>query len=221
MSTKKTPAEKKDEILLTGTEPHDNVLVDRPTQPAKVEPNNEPTVSSENVPPRVMSDNEAFIADLVKEAPQSIGEIDSVRQPNRNLLELPEECKPYHGKQFRFRWLANDKYLASKLRTSIWALCTRSNSPYIKESRFKSHGAVEQAGLLLAFTTESLAVERAEAPAKKSADLVKHYTKDLPNSGSSSEGGFYKPDSAGLGDDDEEGIEMATGEPTETTSDEK
>ena len=153
---------------------------------------------------RIMSESEALVSDLVKEAPREISELAISRQPGVNVLELPEECKQYANKKFRYRWLANNKFLSAKLRSSIWVLCTRENSPYIKLTRFKSHGAVEQAGMLLAFTTEGLAEKREREPAERSANLVKHYTKDLPNSGNG-KAGFYKPESSG--EDNEDGLE--------------
>ena len=66
--------------------------------------------------------------------------------------------------------------------------------PYIKEHRFKTHGAIEQGGMLLAFASEAAGRAREEAPARKSADLVKHYTEDLAKQGSKKDGGFYQPE---------------------------
>lgn len=146
-----------------------------------------------------MSAEAAHIADLVKEQPKSVAEFQTKTLSKFNLLELPEECKPLHGKKFRFRWLAKQN-IEARLNSSIWVLCTRTNSPYIKAHRFKSHGAVEQAGMLLAFCPEELGKEREEAPAKKSAALVKHYTKDLPND---EQRGFYTPKDTGEEDDGE------------------
>jgi hypothetical protein len=141
----------------------------------------------------------------VKEAPKDIAEIASREQKLHNILELPEECAALHKKKYRYRWLAKTKGLEARLRTDIWTLCTRENSPYIKGHRFKAHGAVEQAGMLLAFTTEELGKRREEAPAIRSAELVKHYTEKLPKQ----EGqGFYKPKDSGEADDGSEGFEM-------------
>jgi len=159
----------------------------------------------------VLSTQDSTVADLVKEAPTSEEierAVDSIKERRLpNILELPEECKPLYKVKYRFRWLSKDKDLESKLRSSIWSLCTRTNSPYIKPSRFKSHGAVEQAGMLLAFASEAVAKIREDAPAIRSAELVKHYTKDLAESGSVEKGGFYRPDSADEGESDE-GLEM-------------
>ena len=159
----------------------------------------------------VLSTQDSSVSDLVKEAPSAVdveAAIKSIKEHKLpNILELPEECKPLYKVKYRFRWLAKDRDLESKLRSSIWSLCTRTNSPYIKPHRFKSHGAVEQAGMLLAFAAEDVAKIREEAPAVRSADLVKHYTQGLAQSGSVEKGGFYKPDSADEGESDD-GIEM-------------
>jgi hypothetical protein len=158
----------------------------------------------------VLSAQDSAVADLVKEAPNTLDierAILSVKENKLpNILELPEECKALHGIKYRFRWLAKDKNLEAKLRSSIWSLCTRVNSPYIKKHRFKSHGAVEQAGMLLAFAAEEVAKVREQLPAQRSADLVKHYTEDLAKSGSKEKGGFYKPETGAEEDESDEGI---------------
>jgi hypothetical protein len=143
-----------------------------------------------------LSKEEAHIFELVKD----VAEYSTKTLGRFNLLELPEECKPLHGKKYRFRWLTKQN-IEARLNSSIWVLCTRINSPYIKSYRFKDHGAVEQGGMLLAFTTEEMGKEREEAPAKRSAALVKHYTQDLPND---EQRGFYTPKDSG--EEDEEGL---------------
>jgi len=152
--------------------------------------------------PVSLSKEESHIAELVKEQPKNVAEFSTKTLSRFNLLELPEECKPLHGKKYRFRWL-DKKNIEARLNSSIWVLCTRTNSPYIKPHRFKDHGAIEQAGMLLAFTPEEMGKEREEAPAKRSAALVKHYTKDLPNDEAR---GFYTPKDMGE-EDSSEGLE--------------
>jgi hypothetical protein len=85
-------------------------------------------------------------------------------------------------------------------------LCTRNNSSYIKPHRFKSHGAIEQGGMLLAFCSEEAGMIREKAPALRSAELVKHYTQDLAQQGDKKHGGFYQPETDE--GESEEGIEM-------------
>ncbi len=156
-----------------------------------------PSKEEDQKPIQVMSDGDSLISNLVKEAPAELPSATVVGGKAPNLLALPDECKKLHGKQFRFRWMANDKRLRSKLQSGIWVLCTKLNCSFIKKERFKSHGAVEQSGMLLAFCTEKVAQMREQAPAKKSADLVKHYTEDIHH-----QEGFYKPAEAGADDDD-------------------
>jgi hypothetical protein len=154
---------------------------------------------------QVLSQQDTQVSDLVKEAPKSVAEIVATDTRPLSILELPEECAKLHKKKFRYRWLAKNKELEAKLRTSIWSLCTRLNSPYIKPERFKMHGAIEQGGMLLAFTTEELGERRENEPAFKSAALVKHYTEDLPTREAE---GFYKPKDTGDNDEKGEGFEM-------------
>ena len=164
-----------------------------------------PVPSASPTQVHVLSNQDTFISDLVKEQPtlEEVERMNVSSSPVVNLLELPEECRPLYKVKYRFRWLAKDKNLEARLRSSKWVLCTRTNSPYIKQHRFKNHGAVEQSGMLLAFMTEDMGKAREEAPARKSAALVKHYTEDLAKTGSKEAGGFYKPESAGSDEDDE------------------
>ena len=168
--------------------------VEKPVQEEKVEATAAPTKQVN------LSKDESHIAELVKEQPKDLGDFSTKSLARFNLLELPEECKPLHGVKYRFRWL-NKTNIEARLNSSIWALCTRMNAPYIKPHRFKDHGAVEQGGMLLAFAPEDLGKAREEAPAKRSADLVKHYTKDLP---SDERRGFYTPKDSG--EEDDEGL---------------
>ena len=155
-------------------------------------------------PAQVLSQQDTFVSDLVKEQPKTVAELRTVNELKmRDILALPEECLKLHRTKYRYKWLAKNKNLEATLRSSIWALCTRDNSPYIKPHRFKSHGAVEQSGMLLAFATEEMGKIREAAPAQRSAELVKHYTEDLPKQ---TEKGFYQPtESEG---EDGEGFEM-------------
>ncbi len=156
-------------------------------------------------PATVLSQQDTFVSDLVKEQPKTVAELTTSSELKmRDILALPEECVELHRKKYRYRWLAKNKNLEATLRSSIWALCTRENSPYIKPHRFKSHGAVEQSGMLLAFATEEMGRKREAAPAKKSESLVKHYTEDLPKQ---EDRGFYQPDQS-EGTHDGEGLEM-------------
>lgn len=173
------------------------------TEDVKVQESNEvPSASPQ--PATILSQQDTFVSDLVKEQPKTVAELRSVNDLKmRDILELPEECKKLHRVKYRYRWLAKNKNLEATLRSSIWALCTRENSPYIKPHRFKSHGALEQAGMLLAFATEATGAQREKAPADRSAALVKHYTEDLPKQ---EEKGFYQPTESDA--DDGEGFEM-------------
>lgn len=152
-----------------------------------------------DTPMQIMSETDSLVSNLVKEAPTALPTVNQMSGKRPNLLALPDECDKLHGKKYRFRWLANDKRLRSKLQSSIWVLCTKLNCPFIKPERFKAHGAIEQSGMLLVFASEEAAKIRELEPAKKSADLVKHYTKDIHERDE-----FYKPESTG--GDEEEGL---------------
>ena len=155
-------------------------------------------------PAQVLSQQDTFVSDLVKEQPKTVSDLRAMNELKmRDILALPEECLKLHRIKYRYKWLAKNKNLEATLRSSIWALCTRDNSPYIKPHHFKSHGAVEQSGMLLAFSTEEMGKIREAAPAKRSAALVKHYTEGLSKQ---AEKGFYQPEVANA--DEGEGFEM-------------
>jgi hypothetical protein len=169
-------------------------------EPKKISREDTPTsgvAPSESAPVRVLSSDDSMVADLIKEQPdlEKIKEIASVvthKQPD--LLELPEECAALHKKQYRFAWLTKGRDLSATLRSNGWILCNRTNSPFIKTSRFGAHGAVEQAGMLLAFQPENLWQARQKGFSDASAARVKHYTKDIYEHGKDDPIHFYKPE---------------------------
>lgn len=153
---------------------------------------------SESVPVRVMSSEDTQVADLIKEQPnlEKIQELESVTYHGKtpDLLELPEECTSLHGKKYQFGWLTKGKDLAATLRTNGWILCNRTNAPWIKDSRFGTHGAVEQAGMLLAFMPQTMWEARQKAFSDTSAARVKHFTKDIYEHDKDAPIHFYKPE---------------------------
>lgn len=156
---------------------------------------------SESAPIRVLSTEDSIVSDLVKEQPDE-REVLSMRPRTKkipDLLELPEECLPFvQAKKYRYAWLTKDKNLSVKLRTNGWVLCQRINSPYIKSSRFGGHGAVEQAGMLLAYLPEAIAVEMDMVPVRQSQGRVKHYTEDIfKNQDPNAPIQYYKPEDDG------------------------
>jgi hypothetical protein len=155
---------------------------------------------SESAAVRVMSNEDASIADLVKEQPtlEQIATLKVREQRIPNLLEFPEEVLARHGKEYHYAWLAKDKNLTANLRTKGWVLCNRTNSPFIKSHRFATHGAVEQAGMLLVFMRKDLADQMYAQPAKMSQAKVKHYTKDIfERQDKDAPVQFYKPEDKG------------------------
>lgn len=157
--------------------------------------------ASEPAPLRVLSTDDSLVADLIKEQPtaEQVAQMKVKARKIPDLLELPEECLPFvQAGKYRYAWLTKDKNLSVKLRTNGWVLCNRTNSSYIKTSRFGGHGAVEQAGMLLAYLPEAIAAEMDMVPVRQSQSRVKHYTEDIfknqdPEAGVS----FYKPEDDG------------------------
>jgi hypothetical protein len=156
--------------------------------------------ASEPAPVRVMSNEDSLIADLVKEQPtaEQVAQMTIVHRKVPDLLAFPEEVLARHGKEYHFAWLNKGKDLSVKLRTTGWVLCNRTNSPYIKPHRFGGHGAVEQAGMLLAFMPKAMADQMYMQPALQSQAKVKHYTEDIfKQQDKDAPVGFYKPEDNG------------------------
>jgi len=162
-------------------------------------------VASETTPVRVMSNEDSLVADLVKEQPneEQVAQMTISYRKVPDLLAFPEEVLAKHGKEYHFAWLNKNKDLSVKLRTTGWVLCNRTNCPWIKPHRFGGHGALEQAGMLLAFMPKALADKMYAEPGRQSTaklkyaleDRFKHQDKDAPLT-------FYKPEDRG-GDDDQ------------------
>lgn len=177
----------------------ENVSQEEVAAKAVEEPRAEETASSAQQF-SVLSNADSEVAGLAKSQPD-LEKMEALYTRTRgrvDLLALPEECEEVHKDKYRFKWLAKDKNLSAKLRVGPWVLCTRTSAPFIKDHRFGSHGAVEQAGMLLAFTTERLARVRERMSEERSKGLLKHYTEDITK-----KDGFYKPQDSGSDEDDE------------------
>lgn len=159
---------------------------------------------SESAPLRVLSSDDSLVADLAREQPsqEQVSQMKVKARKIPDLLELPEECLPYvQRKEYRYVWLTKNKDLSVKLRTNGWVLCTRMNSSYLKPYRFGGHGAVEQAGMLLAYLPEKVAEAMDMIPVRQSQARVKHYTEDIfKNQDPDAPIKYYKPEDKG--DDD-------------------
>jgi hypothetical protein len=155
-------------------------------------------VPSESTSARVLSSDDALVADLIKEQPTEaqLAQLKIIGAKRPDLLAFPEEVLAQNGKKYRFGWLSKGKNLQVSLRTYGWVLCNRGNSSFIKPHRFGTHGGVEQAGMLLAFMPEEQYVELFEAaPGRQSANRVRHLTKGIfENQDKDAPISFYKPE---------------------------
>ena len=155
---------------------------------------------SESAPVRVMSNEDSIIADLVHEQPTEaqIAQMTAVYRSHPDLLAFPEEVLAKHGKEYHYAWLAKNKDLAVKLRTTGWVLCNRTNSPHIEPHRLAGHGALGQAGMLLAFMPKKMADEMYAQPGRMSTAKIKHYTEDIfKQQDKDAPVSFYKPEDTG------------------------
>lgn len=157
----------------------------------------QPSVAvSEAAPVRVLSQDDSQVAEFVKEQPtvEQIEQMTVIHHKIPNLLEFPDEVLAKHGKEYHFAWLPKGKDLSTKLRTNGWVLCTRTTCPWIKPTRFGSHGGLEQAGMLLAFMPKAMADQMYSQPALQSQAKVKHYTDGMfKNQDADAPVKFYKP----------------------------
>jgi hypothetical protein len=190
-------AEKKD--INTPENTSENIAQEEVTENVKREVTQESTATPENKV-TVLSASDSEIAGLAQSQPalDKMEALYATTQGRVDLLALPDECVGLHKREFRFKWMAKDKNLSAKLQAGPWILCTRTTTPFIKEHRFGTHGAVEQAGMLLAFTTEKLARIKEQIGEQRSKALLKHYTEDITD-----KEGFYKPKDSGSDEHDD------------------
>ena len=165
----------------------------------------QPSVAaSEPAPVRVMSSDDSLVADLVKEQPTEaqIAQMTVTYHRVPDLLAFPEEVLAKHGKEYHFAWLNKNKDLSVKLRTTGWVLANRTNCPWIKPHRFGGHGALEQAGMLLAFMPKAMADAMYAEPGKQSTAKLKYVLEDrFKQQDKEAPYQFYKPTDSGAEDE--------------------
>jgi len=124
----------------------------------------------------VISQTDSEIADII--ASQST-EFTVRDKKDFNPWELPEECKEYADKKYRYRWLSKDKRMIIRGQYKGWKICNRTNSPYIPSRLYGIHGGVERNGHVLAYMPMPMAEGIQKVAGEKSSEAVKFYTKDI------------------------------------------
>lgn len=157
-----------------------------------------PAVAVQERPQTILTGNDAFIAGTVERQPKIPAQVRDVSKP-MDLSVLPREVQENEEvmKKYRFKWIGkSERQVVRATEVEQWVLCTRQNAPFIPASYFKVHGAVEKAGMLLAFMREENAKARAQRVHDKDAARYRKVKLDADKGG-----GRYK---AGLSPGEEE-----------------
>jgi len=148
---------------------------------------------------QVMSENDRYIADIVKSQPKTLDEITMVKEPKyspgEHRLSLPKELKPYEDK-FGFRWINKKKRAIDEARIKGWVIVNRALFPDVAKKAkrlFSISGAVERGDSILACISRPIAEAIRRAPGEKSSAYLKSQLDKGKESLSEGQSGFYKP----------------------------
>ncbi len=160
---------------------------------------------------RQVTENDAYILDLIKGGPKSVDEIqirDYSEQNGRHRLSLPVELEKKYGKKYAFRWVNKKKQAVDHaVFTRRWVIVNRMLFSDMPKILFTANGTIENGDLILCFMPMAEAERLRRAP----GELSRQRVKDLPmekwkNSGEDSP--FYKPT---LGQEEKDGEVITTG----------
>lgn len=185
-------------------EPEVEQKVEQPVaeQPKPVKAEEPVEVEKDNVF-KVMSEEDAYIADRMKSQPKSLDEIVTVKEdkiaPTEHRLSLPKELEK-HKDKFAFRWINKKKRAIDEAIIKGWILVNRTLMPDVaKEAKhlFSTSGAIEKGDAILALMPAQKAQAIRRAPGEKSTDYIKsHLSKGKQQLGKGVSG-FYQPEDEG------------------------
>lgn len=145
---------------------------------------------------RQVTENDAYIADLIQAGPKTADEvvIRSYEEVNgKHRLSLPNEIERKYGKKYAFRWVNKKKQsIDHAVYNRRWVIVNRILFSDMPKQYFTANGTIENGDLILCFMPMAEAERLRRAPGELSMQRVK----DLPmekwkNAGEDSP--FYKP----------------------------
>ena len=139
-----------------------------------------PPEPSKNEPIVILSENDAYINQRMKEQPRSLEDVEiklknlEVDNSSRNRLALPNELKKFLDK-YAFRWInKNKRSVDYHLDVVGWSLVNRVYFSKLSQHLFTANGTVERGDAILGFIPLKKALEIREAPGKTSRERVEN-----------------------------------------------
>lgn len=157
----------------------------------------------------LVSENDAYIHQRMREMPQSEAEIDikvqTLSDGVRNPLEHPKEIKKYY-KKYDFLWSRKDKRsLDENLDIYGYNFVNPRFFPDVPRYLFTANGSIERGDLILLFISKSKAESIRQRPIKLSEERVKStLVKPLNEEWEDRGENYYKPDKGVAENDNEE-----------------
>ncbi len=170
-----------------------------------------PKVQPEPQVIRQVTENDAYIQDLITAGPKTVDEIqvkDYKENSGRHRLALPIQIEQKYGKKYAFRWVNKKKQAVDHaVFNRRWNIVNRMLFSDMPKVLFTANGTIENGDLILCFMPMAEAERLRRAP----GELSRQRVKDLPmekwkNSGEDSP--FYKPT---LGQEEKDGETVQTG----------
>lgn len=145
---------------------------------------------------RQVTENDAYIQDLITSGPKSVDEIvvrDYTEQSGRHRLSLPIALDKKYGQKYAFRWVNKKKQaIDHAVFNRRWVIVNRMLFSDMPKVLFTANGTIENGDLILCF----MPMAEAERLRRQPGELSRQRVKDLPmekwkNAGEDSP--FYKP----------------------------
>jgi len=145
---------------------------------------------------RQVTENDAYIADLITSGPKSTEEIvvrDYSEVNGRHRLSLPQPIEKKYGAKYAFRWVNKKKQaIDHAVFNRRWVIVNRMLFSDMPKVLFTANGTIENGDLILCF----MPMAEAERLRRQPGEISRQRVKDLPmekwrNAGEDSP--FYKP----------------------------
>jgi len=153
-----------------------------------------PTEAQPEIQRILMSEADAYIADLMKGQPKTLDEVQVKvmdKDTNVHRLSLPKELEQFEDK-FVFRWLMKDKRsLDYSCGVRGWVIVSSRHFGNLPRHLFTANGSIERGDSILGFISRERAEEIRREPGEKSTNLIKgtfQKHKDDPR--------YYTPDAS-------------------------
>ena len=162
----------------------------------------------ESTPLVLVSENDAYIHELMKSQPKTMAEVDVQvirdHDTHKSILALPEELKKF-GDKYAFRWVNKKKRSIDHAISVVgWTFVNRLLFNDLPKHLFTANGSVERGDAILMFIPLEVAKKIRLRPAQISRERVRNLpVQDLRNWKDRGNERHYKPDLGAAEDDNE------------------